>query len=285
MPAIAPSLVVRVEKIPMRLGSADEITHVITFARDVTHQRRMQRTMAQAEKLAAVGRLAAGIAHEINNPLATIAGPAEALRHALGGGVAESESAELVQDAQVIEEDAHRCKEILQSLLDFSRSPGEERESVDLGWVAKRTVRLLRHNPKLTRAELLVEIGGEGLAVLGNENGLVEALMALILNAADAAPEGTIVVRADLDDAGRPRLAVSDDGPGIPAELRERICEPFFTTKPPGQGTGLGLSVVYGLVQSHQGELDIDSKPGKGSRFAMVFPEGARAPEPEEVEA
>ncbi len=279
-----PPRIFRVEKIPMRLGSTDEITHVINFARDVTDQRRMERTMAQAEKLAAVGRLAAGIAHEINNPLATIAGTAEALRYALHDALPSEESDELTQDAKVIEEEAYRCKEILQSLLDFSRSPSGEREPVDLAWVAKRTVRLLRHNPKLAHAEIRLELCNESVAVMGTENALVEALMALILNAADATPEGTITVSADLDGAGRPRLAVSDDGPGIAAAVRERICEPFFTTKPPGQGTGLGLSVVYGLVQAHEGELDIQSTPGAGSRFAMVFPEFRESRQREEIE-
>lgn len=279
-----PQRMFRVEKIPMRLGSADEITHVINFARDVTAQRRMERTMAQAEKLAAVGRLAAGIAHEINNPLATIAGTAEALRYALSDAVPSSEGDELAQDAKVIEEEAYRCKEILQSLLDFSRSPSGESESVDLAWVAKRTVRLLRHNPKLARNELRLELADESVSVLGNENALVEALMALILNAADATPEGSIVVSATVDESGRPRLGVSDDGPGIPADIRERICEPFFTTKPPGQGTGLGLSVVYGLVQAHEGELDIQSSPGAGSRFTMVFPFHRESVEREEIE-
>jgi two-component system NtrC family sensor kinase len=278
-----PPRIFRVEKIPMRLGSGGEITHVINFARDVTDQRRMERTMAQAEKLAAVGRLAAGIAHEINNPLATIAGTAEALRYALADGVVGSESDELAQDTRVIEEEAYRCKEILQSLLDFSRSPSEERERVDLAWVAKRTVRLLRHNPKLARATLRVEIEEQEAAVLGNENALIEALMALILNAADASPEGNIVVRAGLDAEGHPLLGVSDDGPGIPAGIRERICEPFFTTKPPGQGTGLGLSVVYGLVQAHEGELDIQSSPETGSRFTMVFPECRESIDREEI--
>jgi two-component system NtrC family sensor kinase len=269
---VRPPRLYRVEKLPMRLGNGRTVTHVITFARDVTEQRALERSMAHAEKLAAIGRLAAGIAHEINNPLATIAGCAEAMRTLVGAPLSDEERGELAEDARVIEEEAYRCKEILESLLDFSRVSSERRAPCDLAGVAQRTVRLLRHNPKIARADLRLELDHELPRPAANEQLLVEALMALILNAADAAPGGRITISAGRRDGRHVTLAVADDGPGIPAELRERIFEPFFTTKPPGQGTGLGLSVVYGVLQAQGGQVDVCSSPGRGCRFELVLP-------------
>lgn len=270
----SPPRVYRVEKYPMRLGSGEEVSHVIVFARDVTEQRALERSMAQAEKLAAIGRLAAGIAHEINNPLATIASCAEAMRTRLSEPLDTAARIEIVDDSKVIEEEAYRCKDILQSLLDFSRPSAEPSGPCDLARVVERTVRLIKHNPKLSRVDLGVDLAADLPRPRAHEDHLVEALMALVLNAADAAPEGRIVVRATRTAQGEPMIAVEDDGPGIPPEIRGRIFEPFFTTKPPGQGTGLGLSVVYGLLEAHGGRLVVDSEPGRGSRFEMVWPAG-----------
>ncbi|RMF73706.1 MAG: PAS domain S-box protein [Acidobacteria bacterium] len=263
----------RVEKVPMRLGDGPEVTHVITFARDVTAQRALERSMAQAEKLAAIGRLAAGIAHEINNPLATIASCAEAMRGSLAEPPDEATRREMIDDAGVIEEEAYRCKEILQALLDFARPSTAETAPCDLERIVERTARLVRHNPKLRDVTLRCVVAPALPQPTAHENHLVEALMALVLNAADAAPHGEVTIRAERGEDGETVvLAVEDDGPGIPVELRERIFDPFFTTKPPGHGTGLGLSVVYGLMEALGGSVRVSSVPGAGSRFELVLP-------------
>ncbi len=273
--AATPPRIFRVEKVPIH-GPGGAVTHVITFSRDVTEQRALERSIAQTEKMAAVGRLAAGIAHEINNPLATIAGCAEAMRARLREPLDEEAVAEVREDAGVIEEEAYRCKEILEGLLDFSRSRTGRRGPCDLREIARRAVRLLRHNPRTSGVRLELDLERDLPPVLGGDDQLVQVVLALVLNAADAAgPGGRVVVRAGTTTDGEAVLAVEDDGPGIPPEIRERIFEPFFTTKPPGKGTGLGLAVAYGIVRAHGGRIEVMSHPGLGTRFEVVLPAGA----------
>ncbi|MBP7148918.1 MAG: PAS domain-containing protein [Acidobacteria bacterium] len=274
-----PQRLFRVEKVPMRLGPGADVTHVITFARDVTEQRSIERTMAQTEKMAAVGRLAAGIAHEIRNPLATIASCAEAMRGRLCEELDDAARGEVRGDAELVIEEAYRCKEILDGLLDFSRAAPDRRELCELEAVARRALRLLHHNPRVrgVRLELRCEPGVPPTSA--NADQLVQVLLALVLNAADAASGGgNVAVHARRGPAGEAVLSVEDDGPGIPAELRERVFEPFFTTKPPGQGTGLGLAVAYGIVQAHGGRLELMSHPGLGARFDVILPAAAEVP-------
>ena len=281
--ASSPPRIYRVEKVPIH-GPDGTVTHVITFSRDVTEQRALERSIAQTEKMAAVGRLAAGIAHEINNPLATIAGCAEAMRARLREPLDPEGLAEVREDAGVIEEEAYRCKEILEGLLDFSRARAERRGPCDLREIARRAVRLLRHNPKASGVRLELDLADDVPEVLGGEDQLVQVVLALVLNAADAAgPGGKVVVRVGTTAGDEAVLAVEDDGPGIPPEIRERIFEPFFTTKPPGKGTGLGLAVAYGIVRAHGGRIEVMSHPGLGTRFEIVIP--ARQPKDEPVTA
>lgn len=263
----------RVEKVPMRLGGSGEVTHVITFAQDVTEQRALERSMAQAEKMAAVGRVGSGIAHEINNPLATIASCAEAIAERLEDGGDTNGRPELVEDATLIEQEAYRCKGILQSLLDVSRCSPDPVTQCELGQVARRVVKLVGHDPRLRGIALHVEAPEEAVEAEAAEEQMVQVLMALVLNAADAVGErGTITVRVEPEKAGEVSVSVEDDGPGIDPELHTRVFEPFFTTKPPGQGTGLGLSVAYGLIQAHGGRIELSSRVGSGSRFAVFLP-------------
>jgi len=262
----------RVERLPMRLGSDGGVTHVITFAQDVTEQRSMERSIAQTEKLAAAGRIAAGVAHEIRNPLATIAGCAEALRARLAAPLGPQDRDEVSADAEVIEQEAYRCARILEGLLDFSRIRGAStRRPCDLEAVARRAIFLLRHNPRLAKLRLAIEAEPDLASTQADEDQLVQALLALLLNAADAAA-GRITIRVHAPDEHELAVSVEDDGPGVPSEIRERIFEPFFTTKPPGQGTGLGLSVAYGLVRSHGGRLLLRPGNGTGALFEIVLP-------------
>lgn len=271
----------RVEKVPMRLGRGMDVTHAITFAREITEQRAFERSMAQTEKLAAVGRLAAGIAHEINNPLATIAGCAESLQSRLSEPLTESDQEEARADAGVIEDEAYRCKDILGGLLDFSRQAPDQRGKADPAEIARRVLRLLRNNRRIAGVRIEWEAEADLPEIYVNEDQIVQALLALVINAADAAaPAGRVVVRAWKRGAEELAISVEDDGPGIPPELKERVFEPFFTTKPPGQGTGLGLSVAYGLIQAHGGRIELMSHPGIGTRFDVVLPIPVAALEP-----
>ncbi|MDH3284707.1 MAG: ATP-binding protein [Acidobacteriota bacterium] len=276
-----PPRLFRVEKIPMCLGRGQDVTHVITVSRDMTEQRALERSMARTEKMAAVGRLAAGIAHEINNPLATIAGCAEAMRGRLRGPLEGEDREDVRQDASVIEEEAYRCKDILGSLLDLSRTSPQTKGICDLGDIARRTLKLLRHNPRISGVHLELEVDADTPPTMASADQLVQVLLAILLNAADAAaPNGNVILRTRRGHGGEAVISIEDDGPGISPELQERIFEPFFTTKPPGQGTGLGLSVAYGLVQAHGGRLEMISHPGLGTRFDVIMP----AEEKEKVE-
>ena len=265
----------QVEKLPMRLGVDGAVSHVLTVSRDVTAARQMERSMAQTDKIAAVGRLAAGIAHEIKNPLATIAGCAEAMQERLRGEFSAADRQEAAEDAAVVEGEAYRCKEILEGLLDFSRSQPSEPQRCDLDSLARRAVRLLRHNPRVDSMTIELNIAPDLPQPLVNEDQIVQVLLALVLNAADAAPRGRITISARCGLHGEAILSVEDDGPGVPREIQARIFEPFFTTKPTGQGTGLGLAVAYGLVKAHGGQLDLIPQSGRGARFDIVLPADA----------
>jgi two-component system, NtrC family, sensor kinase len=273
----SPPKTFRVAKVPMRLGSGDGVSHVITFAQDVTEQRALERSMLQTEKMAAVGRVGAGIAHEINNPLATIAGCAESMASRLSKELTQAERSELYEDATLIEQEAYRCKGILQSLLDVTRSTPDGTHLCDLEQLAGRVAKLLRHNPRLRGIRVAVLGAGSPVLVEGAEEQLTQVMMALLLNAADAVgEEGNVIVRISSTSDEEACFSVEDDGPGIAPELHDKVFEPFFTTKPPGQGTGLGLSVAYGLIQAHRGRLSMSSHPGVGTRFDVFLPAAGR---------
>jgi two-component system NtrC family sensor kinase len=274
----------RISKVPMRLDG-DAVTHVITIGEDITDWKAAIDRTAQAEKLAALGQLAAGVMHELNNPLATIAACAETL--ALQPGIAPSTDAadapgELVR---IIDLEVQRCKKIVGGLLDFSRPKPASREVVDLSAVARRGLFLLQHHPRGKRVRLVPVLDETGaLGVTGDADQLVQVLIALTINALDATPDGgSVTVRTaaapDGDGTMRHVLEVADEGPGIPRALHAKVFEPFFTTKPPGQGTGLGLAICYGIVADHGGTIEVHSPEGEGATFRVLLPaaQGLRA--------
>jgi two-component system NtrC family sensor kinase len=267
-----------VRRIPMSLEKG-EVTHMVTVARDMTVERRLQGQMAEAEKLAAVGRLATGVAHEVNNPLATMAACAESLKGRAGelaGGLDETRRAEWREYLEVIESEAYRCKGITGALLEFARGqkgPRQETTSVELAEVVERTLKLMAHDPGVRRIRLEAGECGQSVRVRANRDQLVQALMVLVHNAVDASADGDqVLVGHDRDPRGSGRLWVSDEGEGVPEELRPRIFEPFFTTKPPGKGTGLGLAVAYGIARAHGGEIRLDATRLHGARFEILLP-------------
>ncbi|HVZ79119.1 MAG TPA: ATP-binding protein, partial [Gemmatimonadaceae bacterium] len=267
--------VYRLTKIPMRLGGG-EITHAITIGEDITDWKMAEERIAQSEKLAALGTLAAGVMHEINNPLATIAAAAEALETRVREGTvaADALNAALDDTLSLIAEEVRRCTGIVNSVLSFSRPQPAERGPVDLNAVVERTLFLLRHHPRFRHVRAQVEATAGLPIVEASEEQLVQVLMALLFNAMDAMrDQGTVVIRTrGLSDPPRVFLEVQDEGDGIaPAHLR-RIFEPFFTTKPVGRGTGLGLSVCYSIIADHGGRIDVQSQPGRGATFRVELP-------------
>jgi two-component system NtrC family sensor kinase len=259
----------RISKIPMRLDNGP-VTHVITIGEDVTEWRQAQDRFAQTEKLAAIGTLAAGVMHEINNPLATISACAESLEM-----IYEDLPAEVKDGFKLIEGEVQRCKRIVDSLLDFSRPRAEDKALVNVNDVIGRTLFVLKHHARFKKLTVRSELDESLHAnVRANFEQLMQVFISLLINAMDAMHDrGTVTLRTRLNDDGNWLIAeVLDEGEGIRRSDLTKIFEPFFTTKPPGRGTGLGLSICYAIVAEHGGRIEVDSTPGEGSVFRIVLP-------------
>jgi two-component system NtrC family sensor kinase len=235
---------------------------VVAIAADIRAEKELQERFARAERLAAAGQLAAGLAHEVNNALAVILGQVEAVREAPEASAFESSLAHIQREGQKI-------ARLIQDLLGFARPRPPEARPLDLAVLADDTLRLLE--PELARAQVRVVREGppRGLPVRGDLQQLQQVLLNLLKNAIEAltgTPDATITVRCRRA-AGTVSVEVEDNGPGIPPALASRIFDPFFTTKP--RGTGLGLSVSYAIVQAHGGELSVKSAPGAGTTFTL----------------
>ena len=227
-----------------------------------------QAQLIQAGKIASLGRLAAGVAHEINNPLAGILIYAELLQRQ---GAALGEGKDFVDE---IIGQTMRCQKIVGRLLEFSRQSLGERTLVDLNGVIGRVLDLILHQSLFHNIEVKQRLDAELPHIVGDQGQLQQVLTNLLINAADAmAGQGiiTITTRPAARAAGVV-LEFADTGPGIPADIRDKIFEPFFTTKPVGKGTGLGLSIVYSVIRRHGGSIDIDSRPGEGTIFRIFLP-------------
>ncbi len=263
-----------VSKVPMIDSDTGEVTHVITVGEDVTIRVEAMHAVGRAEKLAAVGRLAAGVVHEINNPLATISACAEALEHRLEEGSFAGSEAEddLTEYLGLIKNEAFRCKSITTGLLDFSRLRTGDRHPIDIADLIRSSANLISHQNRGNAVEMVIEIQ-PGLPLVNADGGHIQqAIIALATNAIDAMPDGgTLTFRASADSK-RLAIEVQDTGIGIPPEDLSKIFEPFFTTKEVGKGTGLGLAVCYGIITDHSGRLSVRSNPGKGTTFTILLP-------------
>jgi two-component system NtrC family sensor kinase len=263
-----------VSKVPMRAEEHDEVSHVITVGEDVTARVEANRAVARAEKLAAVGRLAAGVVHEINNPLATISACAEALESRVKEGAfdASPEKEDLGDYLGLIRSEAFRCKAITNGLLDFSRTRVGQHMPVRMTDVLRATARLVSHQQRGENVEIEVEAAEDLALVYGDEGQLQQAVIALATNAIDAMPKGGRLILQARDSNDHVMVEVSDTGVGISSEDLTKIFDPFFTTKEIGRGTGLGLAVCYGIVTEHGGRLDVHSAVGVGTTFTISLP-------------
>jgi two-component system NtrC family sensor kinase len=265
----------KISKIPMRVDNA-EVSHIITVGEDITEQKKMNEAVIHTEKLASIGRLAAGVVHEINNPLATISACSEALI----SRVSEVEAGEIQQDfkeyLQIIKDEAFRCKTITNSLLEFSHQRQAEKIQCDINQIIDQTLLLLRHHPKIGKMKITKELDASIGSVLVNEGQMKQILIALISNAYDAMDkDGELTIRTRWQDVELERTICaefSDNGSGVPDSILSKIFDPFFTTKEIGRGTGLGLSVCYGIITDHGGKIEVDSIEGKGSTFRVLLP-------------
>ena len=263
-----------VSKIPMWADGGDDVTHVITVGEDITASVEANRGVARAEKLAAVGRLAAGVVHEINNPLATISACAEALESRLNEGAFAGSTAEddLREYLGLIRSEAFRCKSITTGLLDFSRTRAAEYRPVSVADIISSAARLLSHQQRGSGIEIRVESPEYLVLVSGDAGQLQQAVIALATNAIDAMPNGGVLTLSAGHDEKDVLIEVKDTGHGITPEDLPKIFEPFFTTKEVGDGTGLGLAVCYGILTEHGGDLDVQSIVGVGTTFTISLP-------------
>ncbi len=245
-----------------------ELADLREHARMRQELERTQRQLVQAEKIASMGRLAAGVAHEINNPLAGVLIYADMLMKEI------KHNEQWRQDLDEIINQTLRCKQIVSRLLEFSRQSLEERVVFDVNEVIDHCVEMLGRQALFHNIEIIQDLDSALPQILGNPGELEQVFTNLMINAADAMDgrgKLTISSRSDLK-AEQVILKFTDTGQGISPTIKEKIFEPFFTTKPVGVGTGLGLSVVYGVVQRHGGTIEVESPPGRGATFIIRLP-------------
>ena len=245
------------------------VSRVLAMTRDTTESRRTQAQLQQADKLAAMGQLVSGVAHEINNPAAIISGFAQTL-------MLDKVSTEQREMIEMIRDEAMRIGQITSNLLAFARMTARDRAQVDLNEVVRRTHALRAYYLGTLNIQVALQLDSAEPRVWGNVSELQQMLLNLIINAEQAlgaGPDGDrrITIRTAVK-GGEVHLDVVDTGPGIDPEVRSRIFDPFFTTKPEGVGTGLGLSICYGIVQNHGGRIWAESEVGKGATFSVLLP-------------
>jgi signal transduction histidine kinase len=241
--------------------------------------RQTQDSLIRSEKLASVGQLAAGVAHEVGNPLAAISGYLELLD---GGDLGEEVTADILKRSQ---KEVDRMRDIIRDLLDYSRDDAEAAvEQVNLGVCVEEAVNLVKAQPKSRSVKIVAELPDDLAQVSAVDSQVVQVLVNLFINAVDAInadtserdEDASITIEATYrEDAAQVVLAVRDDGPGIPAEKLQRVFDPFFTTKDPGEGTGLGLAICLRIMRRLGGDIHVDSAEGEGTTFELIFPKQA----------
>jgi two-component system NtrC family sensor kinase len=232
---------------------------------------RAQEQLINAEKLASLGRMAAGVAHEINSPLTGIVTFANLMLKRL-----PPENTQDAEDLRVIIDQAERCSKIVRGLLGFSRKTASEKAHVDINTLIENTLSMVRNQAKFHNIAFDIRLDKSIPMINADPNQIQQVFLNLLINAADAMEEkGKITISSrmvEYDDERFVELEFTDTGPGIPEDIRSKVFEPFFTTKPAGKGTGLGLAVSYGIIKKHEGQILVKSEPGQGASFFIRLP-------------
>jgi two-component system NtrC family sensor kinase len=273
--------VIKLYKVPLKLkfksivadimvtplyGKSGSVTGQLIIVDDKTERVKLEDQLVESEKLTSIGLLAAGVAHEVNTPLAVISSYSQMLNKQL------SKDDPKCKILDKIIKQSFRASEIVNSLLNFSRTSGTEFRMLELHGVISDTLSLLEHQFKTAKVTVKKEFSSVSPGVLGNPGKLQQVFLNLFINAKDAMPQGgELLIKTSSYDSVF-RVEVSDSGVGIPEENLKKIYDPFFTTKELGRGTGLGLSVSYGIIQEHSGKISMDSKLGQGTRFVLELP-------------
>jgi two-component system NtrC family sensor kinase len=248
--------------------------------------RQAQEQMMRVERMASLGKLAAVVAHEINNPLASVVTYSKVLlRRFTGHTGAKEETRENLDILEAIASESARCGEIVSNLLLFARRTGSHMEPTNVNQLVDRALFLIKHKMDLAQVKPVLHLAPELPLIMCDPSQVEQALLALCINAVEAMPNGgALTLRTSPNPDGGITAVVEDTGSGIPDEVRAHIFEPFVTTKGEGEGKGLGLglAVVYGIIQRHNGTIDVASAPGEGTRFTLTFP-AAPAPAGDEV--
>jgi signal transduction histidine kinase/CheY-like chemotaxis protein len=236
---------------------------------DITSKRHFQSKILQTEKMAALGQLVSGIAHELNNPLTAIMGYAQLL---LGRG----QTSESLREAEHIYQEAERARRIVKNLLYFARESKPERSQANFNEIVERTLALRSYELKIENISVDCSIFPNLPTTLADPYQLQQVFLNLLVNAEQALLHsrggGRVSIRTYQPSAQRVAFEVADDGPGVPPDIASRIFDPFFSTKAPGEGTGLGLSIAYGIVKQHGGEVYFENQPSGGARFVVDLP-------------
>jgi len=247
------------------------------IARDITERKQFQLKLAQSEKLSALGQLVSGVAHELNNPLASVIGHAQLLLRACS-------DADVVDRLDIINKEAERARRIVQNLLSFARQHNPCRTEVDVNELLASTLELRQYEMDANGVSVRTDLGPIP-RILADGHQLRQVFLNIIVNAEQAIVElgrgGTITVTtlmSDADGDGRVVIKIADSGPGIASDQITKIFDPFFTTKPVGTGTGLGLSISYGIIQEHKGAISVESQPGSGTVFTIEVPANLNSP-------
>ena len=230
--------------------------------------RQTQSALIQSEKMSAFGQLGAGIAHEVRNPLAGILGLTQLCLRKL------DQESPLYSNLELIVKETRRCQMIMDNLLRFARKEEVAFDVINVTDVIRDTAAIVEHQLEINQVKLIREFETELPRIEGNANQLQQVLMNLTINAQQAmkGEPGIVTIRAASDNFGNLQLQVIDNGPGMSASICSRVFDPFFSTKPSGEGTGLGLSVSYGIIEEHRGSIRVDSTPGKGTIFTITLP-------------
>jgi len=258
---------------PLISREGDRIGRLIILD-DVTDRAELERRLIQADKLSSIGLLAAGVAHEVNTPLAVISTYAQMLAKQISG---DEQKAPLLEK---IARQTFRASEIVNSLLNFSRTSATEYVPVDLNKVVRETLSLVEHQFAQVSMKTDLSLDDKIASVKGSPGKLQQVFLNLFLNARDAMESGGTLSIETRQVNGSVRVSVRDTGAGIAPENLARIFDPFFTTKGAKKGTGLGLSVSYGIVREHGGDITVQSQRGRGTQFLLTFPVAAQAAAP-----
>jgi signal transduction histidine kinase len=244
------------------------VHNVVCYAKNITEKKEVERRIQQTEKLVAVGQLAAGVAHEINNPLGVILCYTDLLKEN------NQDNAATLADITVIERHTENCRRIVADLLDFSRSRKAEinKQPASINSIIDNVLSMVHQQFLKKQINLCCTFADNIPSFLVDSRRMKQVLLNLIMNAGQAIGSGGDITIRTRTENSSVLVEIEDSGPGISKDILDKIFDPFFSTKEPGEGTGLGLSVSYGIIQEHDGEISVQSSPGHGALFTIRLP-------------